>query len=753
MIFRSRHERSIRGLLGKIRVPTAGRLMVLVLTMAAFALASPGSAVASGWSIQATPPLNGPPQGGLYSVSCSATACVALGNYVNPAGVQVPLVEQSNGGAWARQATPELPGGGVLNGVSCAATSCIAVGYEINGSGEQVILAEQWNSTTGWTITPTPLPSLSISSVLSGVSCPSANYCIAVGDYNLSSGATVTLAEQWNGQAWAVSTSMPALGGGLARVSCSAANACTAIGNSGGLIERWDGTTWTAQTMAIPTGWTHASAALYGVSCAGATLCIGVGHFYEYRCNNGQPTCNCLRTGCTMRSGELTEEWNGSAWTIQSTYLLGTIEGVLHDISCSSAAACTAVGTDGGSAVAEQWNGTSWSMPAPTSGGTLVSVSYRAATACEAVGQSGGTLAEDWNGSSWAIQPTPNPPGPAASILSGVSCTSSAACTAVGVYVNATGRSVALGEDWNGTSWSQQSTPSPAGPMNSSLSAVSCTTTGTCAATGAYDDTTIGGNPPPDIALGEVWNGSGWTIDPTASLGAGYDSVLSGVDCLSAAECIAVGYDYYNQGPQDAVLAEQWDGTSWTIEPGLAPSSGTLSSVSCATRTSCMAVGEVDVSSPLAEQWDGSSWTIRPTPGGSLGGPLLSVSCPTATACIAVGGQGTPVADSWNGTGWTAQAVPLPAGSNGGQLSSVSCTSATDCIAVGYWLTNTGPAQTLAEHWDGTTWTIEPTPNPNNPVDSYLSGVSCTTPTSCTAVGHYENQANMDVKLVEQYSG
>jgi hypothetical protein len=289
--------------------------------------------------------------------------------------------------------------------------------------------------------------------------------------------------------------------------------------------------------------------------------------------------------------------------------------------------------------------------------------------------------------------------------------------------------------------------------MNSSLSAVSCTTATACTATGAYDDATVGGNPPPDIALAERWNGTSWTIQPTSSPGAGYDAVLSGVDCLSSMECIAVGYDYYNQGPQDAVLAEYWDGTSWTIQPTPVPSGGyvsTLSSVSCATGTSCMAVGTLGLANPLAEQWDGSGWTIQPTPGG---GPLLGVSCPTATACIAVGGLGTPVADSWNGTAWTEQSVPLPAGNNGGQLSSVSCTSATDCIAVGYWTVNTGPDLTLAEHWNGTTWAIQSTPNPPDPVDSYLSGVSCTTPTSCTAVGHYQNQANMNVTLIERYSG
>ncbi len=300
----------------------------------------------------------------------------------------------------------------------------------------------------------------------------------------------------------------------------------------------------------------------------------------------------------------------------------------------------------------------------------------------------------------------------------------------------------------------QKSTPKQTGATAGSLSSVSCATATTCTATGAYQ-IPPGGNPPSELALAEGWNGASWTIQPTPSVGTGYDSALSGVDCPSPMECIAVGRDYYNQGPDNAPLAEQWNGTAWNIQttaiPADANTSG-LSSVSCATGTSCMAVGSSSLADPLAEQWDGSNWTIRPTPGGSLGGPLSGVSCPAASACIAVGGLGTPVADSWNGTAWTEQAVPLPAGNNGGQLSSVSCISVPDCIAVGYWAESPGPDLTLAEYWDGTAWTIQTTPNPPNAVVSQLSSVSCTA-TACTAVGYYQNQANMDVTLAERYTG
>ncbi|MEA2314573.1 MAG: hypothetical protein QOI03_1265, partial [Solirubrobacteraceae bacterium] len=47
------------------------------------------------------------------------------------------------------------------------------------------------------------------------------------------------------------------------------------------------------------------------------------------------------------------------------------------------------------------------------------------------------------------------------SVLSGVSCTTASACTAVGYYVNSAGTRLTLAERWNGTSWATQTTPNP----------------------------------------------------------------------------------------------------------------------------------------------------------------------------------------------------------------------------------------------------------------------------------------------------
>src|ERR1700728_3492474 len=80
-------------------------------------------------------------------------------------------------------------------------------------------------------------------------------------------------------------------------------------------------------------------------------------------------------------------------------------------------------------------------------------------------------------------------------------------------------------------------------------------------------------------------------------------------------------------------------------------------------------------------------------------------------------------------TGWTIQATPTPTDGGNGQLLAVSCTSAASCTAVGNYTSDSGPV-TLAEYWDGSTWTVQSTPNPSGADFNILFGVSCTSATS-----------------------
>src|SRR4029077_14519239 len=136
-----------------------------------------------------------------------------------------------------------------------------------------------------------------------------------------------------------------------------------------------------------------------------------------------------------------------------------------------------------------------------------------------------------------------------------------------------------------------------------------------------------------------------------------------------------------------------------------------------------------------------------PTPSGATSSALSGVSCTSASACTAVGyyttsaGANQTLGEAWDGSTWTLQSTPTPSGATSSALSGVSCTSASACTATGYYTTSAGVYQTLAETWNGTTWTLQSAPTPSGATSSVLSEVSCTSASACTSVGYYATSA------------
>src|SRR2546425_5522841 len=82
---------------------------------------------------------------------------------------------------------------------------------------------------------------------------------------------------------------------------------------------------------------------------------------------------------------------------------------------------------------------------------------------------------------------------------------------------------------------------------------------------------------------------------------------------------------------------------------------------------------------------------------------------------------------------WSIVPSPNTNAAQNNYLNSVTCTSALDCWAVGYYQTDASNLQTLILRWNGTSWAIVPSPNPN-PLPSQntlLTGVTCTSATDC----------------------
>jgi hypothetical protein len=269
-----------------------------------------------------------------------------------------------------------------------------------------------------------------------------------------------------------------------------------------------------------------------------------------------------------------------------------------------------------------------------------------------------------------------------------------------------------------------------------------------CAAVGSYVVTN-----PYYKSLTEIWNGTGWTIEPVASPGSRATEIsLASVSCASATSCVAVG-SYQNSAGIEKSLTEVWDGSDWALVRSPNPSGEEVSSlegVSCRSANSCVAVGYwssvSQVLHTLAERWNGTTWEIEATPtsGGETNDTLNAVSCATTSECIAVGtSAGTPVAEGWNGSSWTTEPTPKLTGYS--SFAGVSCPTASSCIAVG-----SGAGTPLAENWDGSSWTLQSTPS--LAAGGSLAAVSCAAQARCTAAGQTSNTAGTPVPLAERYA-
>jgi subtilisin family serine protease/sugar lactone lactonase YvrE len=278
----------------------------------------------------------GLPAGGsnpaIRAVSCaSSTACFAVGN-VTVAGNIVPLAERWNGSTWTVETVPAPYAGApysVLTGVSCySSTECLAVGYYKNATGIWVDYSAKLKS-GAWTTVATPNPTDFVDqTLLEGISCASASFCIAVGRYHTKTATERPVLAEWNGTAWTLKVSARTSGYSYG-ISCPSKTFCMAVGGWG-QSETWNGTQWTQQAVAFPAG---ASGYLKGVSCLSATYCAAVGTAWK-----------------GGRSLGLIDEWNGSTWSREVAPQQSEANHSLFGVSCRTGSGCAAVGgAEGGS--------------------------------------------------------------------------------------------------------------------------------------------------------------------------------------------------------------------------------------------------------------------------------------------------------------------------------------------------------------------------------------------------------------------
>jgi sugar lactone lactonase YvrE len=237
----------------------------------------------------------------------------------------------------------------------------------------------------------------------------------------------------------------------------------------------------------------------------------------------------------------------------------------------------------------------------------------------------------------------------------------------------------------------------------------------------------------------EVSTLGSWSLQSTPNPSAeAPNSALTSVSCKSSSSCLAVGYDNAaNRG-----LAQAWNGEKWSALKG--PAGRLAKGVSCGTTSACVAVDETLEHSAASDWWtlEGSTWTRTDAPlavpsGGTLK-TASGVSCTAKATCTAVGtyldgsGSTKPLVERSSGfvPSWSVQSTA----SMVGEAKDVSCVSSTECVWVG-WKLKEFNSQPVAELWNGEKWTALSPVSPAGATRATLEQVSCNAANSCTALG------------------
>jgi alpha-tubulin suppressor-like RCC1 family protein len=133
---------------------------------------------------------------------------------------------------------------------------------------------------------------------------------------------------------------------------------------------------------------------------------------------------------------------------------------------------------------------------------------------------------------------------------------------------------------------------------------------------------------------------------------------------------------------------------------------------------------------------------VKPIEQGTRDVNFVSASAQSASNILAVGNnsnglKNTLLAERWNGTSWHAATMPAPKGHKP-TIRGVVDLGASDGWAVGYTTSGaTNHQRTLIEHWNGSAWTVVPSPDPlrGTAGNDALEAVDGVSPTDVWAVG------------------
>jgi len=287
-----------------------------------------------------------------------------------------------------------------------------------------------------------------------------------------------------------------------------------------------------------------------------------------------------------------------------------------------------------------------------------------------------------FDGQEWERVQTPGQ----ALTLYGIACPAKTSCWAVGAAASGQEGISTLIEHFDGKSWSVEESPNAAGFPESGLSGIACPSATECWAAG--DDEDFSQDPTAGELLLLHYAEGTWSSvsapSPQEEEQTGDGALLA---CGSVSQCILLTNFGADGGRENEQAGDVFDRNSWqslTLPPGIL-----FQAATCPAQDDCIAIGGPRFDSPMsAYRFDGKGWSQPESlPAKARTEPVswYAVTCPGRSECWAAGGQ--PIAGAtfpavvapFQHGGWSLPAQP----EEPGELTGISCSTPTSCMAVG----------------------------------------------------------------------
>jgi hypothetical protein len=289
--------------------------------------------------------------------------------------------------------------------------------------------------------------------------------------------------------------------------------------------------------------------------------------------------------------------------------------------------------------------------------------------------------------------------------------------------------------------------------------------------------------------LVQHWDGSQWSIVPSPD-GPRQTNWVTGIAAVDVSDVWMIGYSTDRDVGESLseTLIERWNGRAWSMVPSPNLSVADVSeefggyevknelfAIAVASKDDVWAVGRsytIVRGQELIVHWDGQSWSVVPGPHPGVSGWLRGVLVVSRNDVwafgehyveVPLGGDegGTGLVQQnliqhWDGSSWSV--VPSPNASpvvNG--LHRAAAVSANDIWVVGYHLAIFGVNQVTHPtilHWDGASWSDSPVPMLSRE-NTYLYSIVVLGADDAMAVGFYDTGPPFPKihTLVERWNG